>query len=69
MIEFTEPLWYNGCMVRSKEMKMTENELKAMWSEQNYERRANGMGSVSYANWKRQQAALAEFFNKIKEAK
>lgn len=68
MIEFTGPLRYNDCMV-SKEMKMTENEQKAMWSEQNYERRANGMGSVSYADWKRQQAALAEFFNKIKEAK
>jgi hypothetical protein len=53
----------------SKEMKMTENELKAMWSEQNYELRANGMRTVSYAVWKRQQAARAEFFNKIKEAK
>ena len=68
MIEFTGPLRYNGCMV-SKEMKMTENELKAMWSEQNYELRANGMRTVSYAVWKRQQAARAEFFNKIKEAK
>ena len=42
---------------------MTQHEMDMdAYREQMFERRANGIGTCSFADWKRQQAAMAALF-------
>jgi hypothetical protein len=40
-----------------------EQLLKEQFNEEMFERRANGIDTETFANWKRQKVAMREFFN------